>query len=506
MRLSAAGAALGAMPNARMNRALLFSLLAHALLVSLTFGGQGFGLPGLSLPWQARRTEAPDLRVVLSPPSAVVEQAPVEPSTAPAAAEAAPASKTLEAPEPVVDVAPPPDAGPALIAVDRPAAWAVPAASAVPTSVIAAMSGASSPAVEPLRQMSDALRVRSVEPAPPEVSRPEAKPLPATVVAAFASASSPAVEPLRRDALRAVDRDARERVAELAQLDNARQDTQQKAEQLEAARVDALRQEAARAEAARREAARQEAARQEALRQEAARAEAARLEGERQEAARQAAARQEAVRQEAARQEASRAEAARQEAARQEAARQEAGRQEAARQAAARLEAGRIEAAKLAALQTQAQAEAEQREARLRAIGKQLDEEAAKRDAERKRADWTPARRGRLFGRSDANEELVLYAEAFARKIQLNPTMEMVREAAKQPHTDPIVTVAVRSDGSVESITFVRSSGVPAVDDAVRRIVQSQERYQAFQPALLRDFDVVEIRRTWHFDMAIRLY
>ena len=38
------------------------------------------------------------------------------------------------------------------------------------------------------------------------------------------------------------------------------------------------------------------------------------------------------------------------------------------------------------------------------------------------------------------------------------------------------------------------------------RIVRSQENYPAFPPALLRDYDVVEIRRTWHFDTAVRLY
>ena len=82
----------------------------------------------------------------------------------------------------------------------------------------------------------------------------------------------------------------------------------------------------------------------------------------------------------------------------------------------------------------------------------------------------------------------------------------MVREAAKQPHTDPIVTVAIRSDGSVESVTFVRSSGVAAIDEAIRRIVDSQKPYQAYPPKLAREFDVILIRRTWHFDTAIRLY
>ena len=66
-------------------------------------------------------------------------------------------------------------------------------------------------------------------------------------------------------------------------------------------------------------------------------------------------------------------------------------------------------------------------------------------------------------------------------------TFDMVREAAKQPHTHPLVTVAIRSDGSVESVTFVQSSGVAAIDDAIRRIVQSQTPYQAFPPALARE-------------------
>src|SRR5206468_1563858 len=132
------------------------------------------------------------------------------------------------------------------------------------------------------------------------------------------------------------------------------------------------------------------------------------------------------------------------EAARQEAARQEAARQEAARQEAARQEAARVEVAQEAT---------ERREAARRAMGRQLDEEAARRPSS------SSARRGRLFGRADANAELILYAEAWERKIQLNMTFDMIREAATLPHTNPMVTVAIRSDGSVESVTFVVSSG-----------------------------------------------
>ncbi len=159
-----------------------------------------------------------------------------------------------------------------------------------------------------------------------------------------------------------------------------------------------------------------------------------------------------------------------------------------------------------------------EREARrdvlLRAIGKQLDDEAAKRDAAALGAHTSSKlissasslRRGRLFGRADPDAELVLYAEAWSRKIELNMTFDMVREASKQRHANPLVTVALRSDGSVELVTFVISSGIAEIDEAIRRIVQSQAPYPSFPPGLAREYDVVEIRRTWYFDMAVRLY
>lgn len=213
----------------------------------------------------------------------------------------------------------------------------------------------------------------------------------------------------------------------------------------------------------------------------------------------------EAARQEAVRIEAARLEAERLEADRLEAQRREAERREAARLAAARQEAARVQAA---------QEDTERREAARRAMGRQLDEEAARRAAEANDTrppntlpySWDSARRGRLFGRIDPNTELVMYGEAWARKIQQNVTIDMAGDAVKRPHVDPLVTVAIRRDGSVESVTFVVSSGVAEIDDAIRRIVHSQVHYPAFPPALAHDFDVIEIRRTWHFDMAIRLY
>ena len=523
---------------------LLTSLLIHALILSLTFSGDEFGLPGLALPWQDRRIEVPDLQVVLAP-------APPR--------ETAPALPAAPLPLPSELMA----TGPAVVSFQRPDSPPEPAAPALTTQ--------SEPTVKANVKPKAATEIAPVT-APAEIlanSAPPPKPFPAVIALEQSQAPEfvvppPPLEPAPPDsaAQASIGQSARERVAEeIARAESARLEVEhqeaarqaaiqkeqaaQDAAKADAARLDAERpeaarqaaiqqelarqedakEEAARLDAERQEAARQAAARQDLARQDVAKAEAVRMDAERQESARQAAVRQEQARQEAAKAEAARLDAERQESARQ-AARQEQARQEAARAEAARLDAERQENARQAAGQQEqarqetARAEAARqeaireqnarRDAARRAMGRQLDEEAARRDAAQAATRLSPSssgmRRGRLFGRTDANAELILYAEAWSRKIHFNMGFEKVREAAMQPHTDPMVTVAIRSDGSVESVTFVRSSGVPAIDEAIRRIVLDQTPYLPFQPALAREYDVIEIRRTWHFDSAIRLY
>jgi membrane protein involved in colicin uptake len=532
----------------RLAFALLFSLLIHALLLSLTLGGQGLGLPGFGFPWQDRRAEVPELRVVLAPARVTAALPAVTSMTVPSQPTLIEQSVAdNEPPPPFLSRAPAPRrSADAIVPKGEPMVQATPkadvatGADAATTPLRADEPADSAPTSNP-EPVVTALE-RSDEPLPVV---PFAASMPSPALAPSPGASSPeTVQPPPRDAggepQEPAEPQARGQAVEVTKLDSSQLEAQQKAEQeavrleserqevarqvvarkdaavqdaarQEAARVEVVRQETEHREAERQAALRQEATRQEAARQEAARIEAARQEAERQEAVRQATIRQEAALQEAARREAARGEAIRQEAERQEAARQvvalqeattlqEAARQEAARGQTARLEAERQDAAR--------------REAARRAMGRQLDEEAARRDAastaaglpSRLAPSSSGQRRGRLFGRADPNAELVLYAEAWARKIQLNMTFDMVRDAAKRPHTDPLVTVAIRSDGSVESVTFVLSSGVAEIDAAIRRIVQSQLPYQAFPPALSREFDVIEIRRTWHFDMAVRLY
>lgn len=266
-----------------------------------------------------------------------------------------------------------------------------------------------------------------------------------------------------------------------------------------------------------------------AEREEAARVDAERVVAERRERERQAqreAARQEQeqeLRREAARQEAIERELAAQEQARQEqASREQAQREQAASEQAAREQAAKEQAAREQERASQAQAAQSPsqqapavqgqpaplapREERLRAIAEQFAREAAQRSPPgAPQPTVSGQRRGWLFGRADPNQDLVLYAQAMSRKIEMNMTLDMVREAVKQPHTQPVVTVAVRADGSVEKVTFVTSSGVAAIDEGIRQIIASQAPFGPFPPALARQYDVVEIRRSWLFDVAVRL-
>jgi hypothetical protein len=497
----------------RMPTALVVSLAVHAVLLSIAVGGQAFGLPGLTLPWKERRVGADDLRIELAP-------APVAPAAPPApVGPLAP----VAAPHNVLPPAPLPAAVAAVAAVAPPPAPTAASAPmrAVPPSVPEASQP--DPAVELARVERDAQNAQLLREteliaiarreAARQAQRQEEVVRAEEAARAVARAELERQDDLRRAALQ------QERAAEQTR----EQENQAALALAEAGRRDAVRQEQARqaqAEEAKQASARAEQARQQEVGRQVQQ-EQTRQEQAKQELAMQQQARQEQVRQEQARQEQARQELAKQELAKQEQAKQEQARQELAKQQLAKQELARQELARQA-LAKQAQAKPDQaqreraeqeaqREERLRAIGRQLNAEAAQRDA----AAGSPSRsllpgvsslrRGWLLGRADANAQLVQYAETMGQKIELNMTFDMVRDVVKQPHVAPIVTMAIRADGSVEKVTFEVSSGVPAIDAAIRRVIASQAPYAAFPPALARQYDVVEIRRTWNIDTAIRL-
>lgn len=100
---------------------------------------------------------------------------------------------------------------------------------------------------------------------------------------------------------------------------------------------------------------------------------------------------------------------------------------------------------------------------------------------------------------------LRLYVDSVRQKLERNAVLGGARLSLRDVRIDPLVSVSLRSDGSIDEITIVRSSGRADMDDAVRRFVRLNARYAAFPPNVAANFDVIEIRRIWRFAEGLKL-
>jgi hypothetical protein len=100
---------------------------------------------------------------------------------------------------------------------------------------------------------------------------------------------------------------------------------------------------------------------------------------------------------------------------------------------------------------------------------------------------------------------LRMYMDSVRQKIERNAVLSDAQLSVDIVRTDPVVSVAIRSDGSVEDVTILRSSGRADIDDFVRRIVRLNARYSAFPPNVAANYDVIELRRVWRFAGVLRL-
>lgn len=103
-----------------------------------------------------------------------------------------------------------------------------------------------------------------------------------------------------------------------------------------------------------------------------------------------------------------------------------------------------------------------------------------------------------------ANTKEYLYAayeQSYQQKIEMVGTNNFP-EIAKNPAylgRRVMLTVSIRSDGSLESIEVSRSSGVKALDDAAQNIVKMSAPFAAFPEKMRRNLDILSIVRTMIF-------
>ncbi|HCZ13690.1 MAG TPA: energy transducer TonB [Candidatus Accumulibacter sp.] len=120
------------------------------------------------------------------------------------------------------------------------------------------------------------------------------------------------------------------------------------------------------------------------------------------------------------------------------------------------------------------------------AIGKELDE-------------YNQRPRKKFIGTRADEYRFAQYVEEWRSKIERVGTLNYPQAARGKLYGTLVLTVTLRSDGTVASVEINRSSGHKILDDAARRIVSMAAPFADFPPAIRRDTDLLVITRSWRF-------
>lgn len=122
--------------------------------------------------------------------------------------------------------------------------------------------------------------------------------------------------------------------------------------------------------------------------------------------------------------------------------------------------------------------------------------------------DWDDIQqrpRRRFVGARTQEYRFTRYIEDWRQKVERVGELNYPQAAREQKMSGSlIVTVAIKADGSVESVDINKPSGNRILDEAARRIVLLAAPYAAFPGELAREIDVLHIVRTWTFTSADR--
>jgi len=110
--------------------------------------------------------------------------------------------------------------------------------------------------------------------------------------------------------------------------------------------------------------------------------------------------------------------------------------------------------------------------------------------------------RRKFIGARTKEYRFAQYVEDWRLKIERVGTLNYPEAARGKVYGSLLLSVILRADGSVVKIDVIRSRGHEILDQAARRIDQLASPYAEFPPDIRRDFDQLEIVRTWNFTNA----
>jgi protein TonB len=95
------------------------------------------------------------------------------------------------------------------------------------------------------------------------------------------------------------------------------------------------------------------------------------------------------------------------------------------------------------------------------------------------------------------------YEEEWRQRIERVGEENYPEEVRGRIHGQLRLSVAIRPDGTVDSITLDRSSGHEVLDRAAFQIVRRASPFPPFPPEIRRDTDLLVITRTWFFGRQV---
>ena len=98
-----------------------------------------------------------------------------------------------------------------------------------------------------------------------------------------------------------------------------------------------------------------------------------------------------------------------------------------------------------------------------------------------------------------------LYEDSWKQKVERVGTLNYPDAARGKLYGSLLLSVSIRADGAVEKVGVQRSSGHKVLDDAAVRIVKMAAPYAPFPPDIRKDYDIIEITRTWKFERSDRV-
>ena len=91
------------------------------------------------------------------------------------------------------------------------------------------------------------------------------------------------------------------------------------------------------------------------------------------------------------------------------------------------------------------------------------------------------------------------YVEDWRQKIERIGNLNYPEAAKGRWYGSLTLTVIIKSSGELQDVEINRSSGIPLLDEAAKRIVRMSAPYGAFPDDIKRDTDVLTITRKWSF-------